>query len=52
VDPAELQAFLADRLAPFKVPSRWLITEDALPRNAAGKFLKRDLRDQLASAPA
>jgi long-chain acyl-CoA synthetase len=51
VDPAELRAFLADRLAPFKVPSRWLITEEALPRNAAGKFLKRDLRDQLAGAP-
>ncbi len=45
----ELQAHVADRLAAFKVPSRVLIVNEPLPRNAAGKFLKRDLRDQLTA---
>ena len=47
VDPSELQAFLATRLAPYKVPSRWIVLHEPLPRNAAGKFLKRDLRDRV-----
>jgi acyl-CoA synthetase (AMP-forming)/AMP-acid ligase II len=48
IDTDELAAFLRERLAPFKVPSRWLVLDDPLPRNAAGKFLKRQLRDQVA----
>ncbi len=40
----ELANHVAVHLAPFKVPSRIRITGDPLPRNAAGKFLKRDLR--------
>jgi long-chain acyl-CoA synthetase len=44
---AELREHVAARLAAFKVPSRvWLVGE-ALPRNAAGKVLKRELRDRL-----
>ncbi|MFE5477137.1 class I adenylate-forming enzyme family protein [Nocardia sp. NPDC056541] len=43
VDPAELSAFVADRLAYFKVPARWRITSDALPRNATGKVTRREL---------
>ena len=46
VDTAELESFVGERLAAFKVPSRWLILDEPLPRNAAGKFLKRDLRDR------
>ena len=42
----ELQKHVGDRLAPFKVPSRVVITESALPRNAAGKVLKTELRDR------
>jgi long-chain acyl-CoA synthetase len=48
VDTAELESFLRERLAGFKVPSRWLVLDEPLPRNAAGKFLKRDLRDRLS----
>lgn len=48
LDPDEVRAFLAGRLAAFKVPSRWLVATEPLPRNAAGKFLKRELRDQLS----
>ena len=48
VDPGELAAFLGERLAAFKIPSRWAVRDEPLPRNAAGKFLKRQLREQLA----
>ena len=40
---AELQAWVAERLAKFKVPVRIVFTEDTLPRNANGKILKKDL---------
>ena len=49
VDTDELTAFLKERLAGFKVPTRWLVFDDPLPRNAAGKFLKRQLRDGVAA---
>ena len=54
VTETELVAFLAERLAPFKVPTRLRIRPEPLPRNAAGKFLKRDLRreEEAASASA
>nr|WP_242587269.1 hypothetical protein [Streptomyces sp. MST-110588] len=38
-------AFVRERLAHFKVPKRVLFV-DELPRNAAGKVLKRELRDR------
>ena len=41
----ELQAHVKERLAPFKVPTRVAIVDEALPRNPAGKILKRELRD-------
>ncbi|UIP08243.1 AMP-binding protein [Erythrobacter sp. SDW2] len=40
---AELQGWVAERLARFKVPVRIVFTEDTLPRNANGKILKKDL---------
>jgi long-chain acyl-CoA synthetase len=44
----ELRAFLAERIAKHKIPAKvWFLTEQ-LPRNANGKFLKRELRKQLA----
>jgi len=49
VDEAGLAAHLRQRLAGFKVPSRWWLRSDELPRNAAGKVLKRQLRDELAT---
>ena len=45
IDADELRAFVAAHLAPFKVPSRVLVVDEPLPRNAAGKMLKRELRD-------
>ncbi|WP_111511485.1 long-chain-fatty-acid--CoA ligase [Mycobacterium kyogaense] len=40
----ELRAFAAERLAKFKVPKEFESVE-ALPRNAAGKVLRRELRE-------
>ncbi|NJQ03742.1 AMP-binding protein [Streptomyces zingiberis] len=42
LDRAELTAFLAARLAPYKLPQE-IHTVEALPRNALGKVLKRRL---------
>lgn len=43
--PAELSRFLRERLAPFKLPSRYEFVE-ALPRNPSGKILRRELRER------
>lgn len=46
---SELIAHAKANLAPFKVPKRVIFRAD-LPRNTAGKILKRELRDEYASA--
>ena len=43
----DLRAYLQPKLAGFKIPSRIVLVSKPLPRNAAGKFLKRELRDSL-----
>lgn len=48
LDHAELSAFLGDKLAKYKIPERVWFLNEPLPRNANGKFLKRELRDSLA----
>ncbi len=50
MDEAELRAFLAERIAKHKIPSRIWFLPDQLPRNANGKFVKRELRDQLVGS--
>ena len=45
----ELRAFLSKKIAAFMIPSRVLISPDSLPRNPAGKFLKRELRQGVES---
>ncbi|MFD6424402.1 fatty acyl-CoA synthetase [Streptomyces sp. NPDC060198] len=44
---ARLIAHVRERLAPFKAPKR-VIFAQALPRNASGKILKRELREWYA----
>ena len=39
----ELRSHLAVRLANFMIPTRVAFTNEPLPRNAAGKFLKREM---------
>ena len=43
-DEGQLRAFLAPRLARYKIPDRIVFTADPLPRNATGKMDKRQLR--------
>jgi long-chain acyl-CoA synthetase len=43
----ELRAHVAERLAAFKVPVRIWFLDEPLPRNPAGKILKRDLKEEL-----
>jgi long-chain acyl-CoA synthetase len=45
----ELQAHVGERLAPFKVPTIVKMVDEQLPRNPAGKILKRELRDAITS---
>jgi len=41
---AQLQAFVAERLASYKVPSRIVVRRKPLPKNPSGKLLKTELR--------
>jgi long-chain acyl-CoA synthetase len=43
----ELARFVGERLAAFNVPSRFWFRAEPLPRNPAGKVLKRELRAEL-----
>src|SRR5262249_53124612 len=47
LDPHALRGFLAGKLAAFKIPTRVALHAEQLPRNPAGKILKRSLRDAL-----
>ncbi|MEV5973075.1 fatty acyl-CoA synthetase [Streptomyces sp. NPDC051921] len=50
VTEAELLAHAREKLAHFKAPKR-VVLVDALPRNASGKILKRELRDRFGRQP-
>jgi long-chain acyl-CoA synthetase len=43
LDADALHAHLATRLASFMIPTRVAFTHEYLPRNAAGKFMKREM---------
>jgi long-chain acyl-CoA synthetase len=46
----QLREFLTGKIAAYKIPAHiWFLT-DPLPRNASGKFLKKDLKKQLLDA--
>jgi long-chain acyl-CoA synthetase len=47
----ELARFVGESLAAFNVPSRFWFRSDPLPRNPAGKVLKRELRTELLGGP-
>jgi fatty-acyl-CoA synthase len=46
-DPGEIISYCNERLARYKVPKQ-VRTVDELPRNAAGKVLKRELRTAIS----
>ncbi|NBU88776.1 MAG: long-chain fatty acid--CoA ligase, partial [Betaproteobacteria bacterium] len=45
---AELKAHCKAVLSDYKVPESYTVQTTALPRNANGKLLKREMRDQVA----
>ena len=49
IDTSELENYLEDNLAKFKVPSAWEIIDSPLPRNASGKVMKHVLIDKNAN---
>lgn len=49
VTAAGLEAFMFERIARYKVPTRWILTTAALPRNATGKVKRHEV---VLSAPA
>ncbi len=48
----ELRQHCRERISPHKVPRYLWFVAEALPRNANGKFLKRELRERLDTADA
>jgi acyl-CoA synthetase (AMP-forming)/AMP-acid ligase II len=46
----ELVQRLAGRMAKFKIPERVWFLNESLPRNANGKFVKRELKESLLSS--
>ena len=47
LDAEEIQRHMRERVAAFKVPSIVEIADAPLPRNPAGKILKREIRDEV-----
>jgi acyl-CoA synthetase (AMP-forming)/AMP-acid ligase II len=45
-----LRAWCAERLSDYKVPETMALTVEPLPRNANGKVMKRQLREEWAVA--
>jgi len=45
--PEELWTFLDAKIAKYKIPTQVVIMTEPLPRNAAGKFLKRELQQKV-----
>lgn len=49
IDPGELARFCGETLAYYKVPARFEVRAEPLPRNATGKVLKHALADAAAA---
>lgn len=48
---SEVSGFVAERVARYKVPTRWIFRTEDLPRNATGKVKQVDVRAGLPSWP-
>ncbi len=48
-DEAELQAYVAEHMSRFNVPSKIFFVDEPLPRTATGKVLKRELKQRFFS---
>lgn len=52
LDQTDLQKHCMDHMSKHKVPRYVWFMDEPLPRNASGKFLRRELRDQLGATVA
>lgn len=50
LDEGVLRAHLAERIAKHKIPAVFWFMDEPLPRNANGKFVKRELKERLLGA--
>jgi acyl-CoA synthetase (AMP-forming)/AMP-acid ligase II len=50
VNAEDLDAWCRKSLAHYKVPTQWHFAEEALPRTASGKLVKREIRDRVWAA--
>jgi acyl-CoA synthetase (AMP-forming)/AMP-acid ligase II len=48
IDVPSVLAYLAERIADFKIPEYVVVRAEPLPRNPGGKLLKRRVRDETA----
>lgn len=46
----ELRSYLQSKIAGFKIPTTFVFNDQSLPRNAAGKIMKRELRKSFSTA--
>ena len=51
-DPDTLRKHCGAKIAAHKIPRYVWLVDEQLPRNASGKFLKRQLRDTLSTEDA
>ena len=47
IDTGEVESWTRERLAPYKIPKRWVVVEE-MPMTAMGKVQKFLLREALA----
>lgn len=53
VSEDELKAFMSEQIAKYKVPKRWVLTSQPLPKTVSGKVRKFEIREIFSSsAPA
>ena len=52
IDAAQVRAYCKEHMAAYKIPRYIWPVDEALPRNASGKFLKKELRAQLDTSTA
>jgi acyl-CoA synthetase (AMP-forming)/AMP-acid ligase II len=45
----DLGAWCRQSLAHYKVPTRWVVTHEALPRTPSGKIVKREVRERIGA---
>jgi len=48
IDAEDIRGYCATKMAKHKIPRYIWLLDTPLPRNASGKFLKRELKDQLS----